>query len=74
MEFGWCSLESWNHLGWKGSLKAVCSNSPAVNRDTSSSIGGSIHPYPVCRKLLGANLPVALRLLLGEKEKHQNAA
>ena len=30
--------ESWNHLSWKGPLKATWSNSPAINRDTYSSI------------------------------------
>ena len=30
--------ESWNHLSWKGPLKAIWSNSPTMNRDTFSYI------------------------------------
>ena len=30
--------ESWNHLNWKGPLKVIQFNSPAVNRDTYSYI------------------------------------
>jgi len=31
-------MESWNLLSWKGPLKAICSNSLAMNRDTYSYI------------------------------------
>ena len=31
-------IESQNYLSWKGPLEAISSNSPAVNRDTHSSI------------------------------------
>jgi len=31
-------LRSWNHLSWKGTLKAIWSNSPAMSRGTHSLI------------------------------------
>ena len=38
-------VESQNHLGWKGPLKLILSNSPALNRDTHSSTRCS-EPHP----------------------------
>jgi len=47
------TMDSCNHLSWKGLLKAIWTNSPALNRDTYNSIRCSGHEQPELGYLQG---------------------